>query len=90
MAKKTEKDYVVNYCPSVEDLNDLPMSTGLVIPTVRGVPDGCTVIRTIGGWVYNFNQSSAFVPDPLQADPAVAPSPTKKTPKAPPTSSRPK
>ena len=90
MAKKTREDCVVNPCPSVEDMNNLPMNTGLVIPDFRGIPDGATVIRTIGGWVYNFNQSSAFVPDPLKADPVVAPSPTKKTPKAPPKSSRPK
>lgn len=90
MAKKTREDCVVNPCPSVEDLNNLPMSTGLVVVDFRGVPDGAIIIRTIGGWIYNFNQSSAFVPDPLQADPVVPSSPTKKIPKAPPNSSRPK
>lgn len=90
MAKKTIEDCVVNPCPSVEDLNSLPMSTGLVVEEFRGMLGGGVILRTIGGWIYNFKHSSIFVPDPLQADPVVAPSPTKKIKKAPPKSSRPK
>ena len=92
MAKREnlEKDYTANPCPSVEDLNNLPMSCGFFVKSFRGITDGATVIRTVGGWIYNFTRSTIFIPDPLQADPPVAPSPTKKTPKAPPKSSRPK